>query len=100
MLRPLDGARERHVFENLPPYVAMSANGEVGFPLDQQELPVRCRTIFNLYAIEGFQQKEIADMLGITEGTVKSQFARARTILQDKILKSNKYKYEIYAGAR
>ncbi|HMO33155.1 MAG TPA: RNA polymerase sigma factor [Lacibacter sp.] len=43
------------------------------------------RTIFNLYVVEGFGHKEIADMLHISEGTSKSQLARARMILQDKI---------------
>ena len=44
------------------------------------------RTIFNLYAIEGYNHAEIADMLGITEVTSRSQFMRARKILQQKIL--------------
>lgn len=44
------------------------------------------RTIFNLYAIEGYNHAEIAEMLGITETTSRSQFMRARKILQQKIL--------------
>ncbi len=44
------------------------------------------RTIFNLYAIEGYNHAEIADMLGISEATSRSQFMRARKILQQKIL--------------
>ncbi len=44
------------------------------------------RTIFNLYAIEGYNHAEIADMLRITEATSRSQFMRARKILQQKIL--------------
>ena len=44
------------------------------------------RTIFNLYAIEGYNHAEIAEMLGITEATSRSQFMRARKILQQKIL--------------
>lgn len=43
-----------------------------------QQLPVGYRTIFNLYAIEGFNHLEIADLLGISVGTSKSQFSRAR----------------------
>jgi RNA polymerase sigma-70 factor (ECF subfamily) len=43
--------------------------------------------IFNMYAIEGFSHKEIAEELGISEGTSKSQLARARAILQENILK-------------
>lgn len=46
-----------------------------------QQLPAGYRTVFNLHAIEGFNHREIADMLNITEGTSKSQFARARTYL-------------------
>lgn len=46
------------------------------------QLPDGYRTVFNLYAIEGYAHAEIADMLGITEGTSKSQLSRARTLLQ------------------
>lgn len=46
------------------------------------KLPTGFRTVFNLYAIEGYSHKEIAEMLGITEGTSKSQYARAKAQLQ------------------
>jgi RNA polymerase sigma factor (sigma-70 family) len=46
------------------------------------ELPVGYRTVFNLYAIEGYGHKEIASMLNISEGTSKSQLSRAREILK------------------
>jgi len=49
------------------------------------ELPEGCRTIFNLYAIEGFKHQEIAKMLGVTEGTSKSQYSRAKMLLQEKL---------------
>ena len=49
------------------------------------ELPAGYRTVFNLYALEGFGHQEIADMLGISEGTSKSQYSRARVILQSKL---------------
>jgi len=49
------------------------------------ELPIGYKTIFNLYAIEGFKHKEIAEMLNISENTSKSQYHRAKKILQDKI---------------
>lgn len=45
------------------------------------------RVIFNLYAVEGYSHKEIAKKLDISEGTSKSQLARARKILQERILK-------------
>ena len=41
--------------------------------------------IFNMYAIEGYSHKEIADMLGISEGTSRSQYNRARSLIQKKI---------------
>ena len=48
-------------------------------------LPTGFRTIFNMYAIEGYSHKEIADILGISEVTSRSQFSRARAMLQRKI---------------
>jgi RNA polymerase sigma factor (sigma-70 family) len=50
-----------------------------------QALPVGYRTVFNLYAIEGYSHKEIAEQLNISEGTSKSQLARARQTLQENI---------------
>lgn len=50
-----------------------------------QQLPDRYRMVFNLYVIDGYSHKEIAEMLGITTGTSKSNLARARMILKDKI---------------
>lgn len=50
-----------------------------------QKLPNGYRTVFNLYAIEGYNHKEISKMLGISEGTSKSQLARARATLKSKI---------------
>lgn len=47
-----------------------------------QELPPGCRAVFNLYAIEGYQHQEIASMLDISEGTSKSQYSRAKSLLQ------------------
>lgn len=50
-----------------------------------QNLSPGYRSVFNLYAIEGYTHKEIAEMLNITEGTSKSQLARARGLLQQKL---------------
>lgn len=47
-----------------------------------QELPTGYRIVFNLYAIDGYSHKEIADQLGISENTSKSQLSRARVYLQ------------------
>ncbi|MDR2027114.1 MAG: sigma-70 family RNA polymerase sigma factor [Prevotellaceae bacterium] len=54
------------------------------------ELPPGFRTVFNMFAIEGYSHAEIAEQLGIQEGTSRSQYARARTLLQQKILKLKK----------
>ena len=50
-----------------------------------QTLPIGFRTVFNLHAIEGYNHKEIGEMLGITEGTSKSQYSRAKIHLQKLI---------------
>jgi RNA polymerase sigma-70 factor (ECF subfamily) len=50
-----------------------------------QDLPNRYRLVFNLYVLDGYAHKEVADMLGITEGTSKSNLARARAILKTKV---------------
>ncbi|RYF59300.1 MAG: sigma-70 family RNA polymerase sigma factor [Cytophagaceae bacterium] len=49
------------------------------------QLPDGYRTIFNLYAIEGYSHAEIASLTGISEGTSKSQLSRARALLQQRI---------------
>jgi RNA polymerase sigma factor (sigma-70 family) len=59
-----------------------------------QQLAPRYQMIFNLYAIEGYQHKEIAEMLDITEGTSKSQYARAKYILQEMIAQEELKVYE------
>jgi len=50
-----------------------------------KELSPQYRTVFNLYAIEGYSHKEISEMLKIKEGTSKSNLSRAREILKEKI---------------
>lgn len=50
-----------------------------------QELSPQYRMVFNLYALEGFSHREIAEKLNISEGTSKSNLARARSILQKKV---------------
>ncbi len=50
-----------------------------------QALPLGCQTIFNLYAIEGYSHSDIAKKLGISSGTSKSQYSRARKILREKL---------------
>lgn len=55
-----------------------------------ETLPVGYRTVFNMFAVEGYSHKEIADELGIDEGTSRSQLAKARKALQDMIEKTEK----------
>ena len=50
-----------------------------------QQLSPGYRAVFNLHVIEGYSHKEIADMLGINEGTSKSQLARAKTVLRKMV---------------
>lgn len=50
-----------------------------------QELPERYRLVFSMYVMDGYQHKEIAEMLGISDGTSKSNLNRARAILKTKI---------------
>ena len=47
-----------------------------------KQLPEGAKAVFNLYAVEGYSHKEIAEKLEITEGTSKSQFKRARSLLK------------------
>ena len=54
------------------------------------QLPAGYRIVFNMYAIDGYSHKEIADHLGISENTSKSQLSRARTYLQ-KLLAENEW---------
>lgn len=49
------------------------------------ELSPGYKAVFNLHVIEGYSHKEIADMLGINEGTSKSQLARAKTVLKKMV---------------
>jgi RNA polymerase sigma-70 factor (ECF subfamily) len=50
-----------------------------------EKLPVGYRTVFNLFVVEGYTHKEIADMMGIDEGTSRSQLAKARKSLQEML---------------
>ncbi len=61
-----------------------------------QELPDRYRLVFNLYVLDGYSHKEIAEMLSITIGTSKSNLARARQILKNNI-EHNKVKQNIHS---
>ncbi|HEX9650692.1 MAG TPA: RNA polymerase sigma factor [Cyclobacteriaceae bacterium] len=59
-----------------------------------QSLPSGCQAIFNLFAIEGYNHNEIAEMLSISEGTSKSQYSRAKILLKELISKNEMVRYE------
>ncbi len=59
-----------------------------------QSLPHGCQLIFNMYAVEGYTHQEIAGLLGISEGTSKSQYARAKELLRKQLQQEeNRLKY-------
>jgi RNA polymerase sigma-70 factor (ECF subfamily) len=62
---------------------------DIQFLIDS--LPDGYKMVFNLYAIEGYKHQEIAEMLGINEGTSKSQLSHARKMLQNQIIKLKNY---------
>jgi len=89
----LQSYREKKVLnlveENYPDEVEVEVN-ESDISLDFllkiiQELPERYRMVFNLYVLDGFSHKEIASLMGIAEGTSKSNLSRARLILKEKV---------------
>jgi RNA polymerase sigma factor (sigma-70 family) len=53
-----------------------------------ETLPSGYKIVFNMYAIDGYSHKEIAEQLGITESTSKSQLSRARTALQKSLIET------------
>ncbi|MET0392775.1 MAG: sigma-70 family RNA polymerase sigma factor [Chitinophagaceae bacterium] len=55
------------------------------------ELPAGYRTVFNLHAVEGWEHREIARILGISEGTSKSQLNKARKLLQKNLLQQDTF---------
>lgn len=66
--------------------------GEADFTAEELQqlilrMPAGYRMVFNLYAIEGYKHREIAEMLDIDENTSKSQYSRARRWLQERLLK-------------
>ena len=90
--------QKRHE-EKLEFYTQVAVSQNLGTVLDQinaqdlialvNELPSRAAIVLKLYAIEGYNHKEIAKKLDITEGTSKSQLHRARTLLKHLLSKNN-----------
>ena len=72
-------------------FVDIEENIETDFLLTLiQQLPNQYRLVFNLYVLDDFSHKEIAEKLQISEGTSKSNLSRARSILKDKIIEYQK----------
>ena len=87
--------RKKNVFSMLTESAAeeIPADAEVLAELTASEifqlivqLPVGYRTVFNLYVIEGMEHGEIAQLLGIAEGTSRSQLSKARVLLQKMLI--------------
>ena len=89
-LKPHDAMRETVDLNNLEsiqtsnssPIKALTASELMGLI---KSLPIGYRTVFNMFAIEGYTHKEISSMLNITESSSRSQLAHARQILQSKV---------------
>lgn len=73
-----------HVFDPMPTIIDELSKEEILKLV--QELPDGYRTVFNLYVIEGYSHKEIADQLEIGESTSRSQLVKARSLLKEKLL--------------
>lgn len=93
--------RKNKVFHlNVDDYSSsISSNQEASQQIEEDDvmklldyLPEGCRLVFTLYVIEGYKHKEIAESLGITEGTSKSQLNLAKTKLKDMLNKSENLK--------
>lgn len=89
-LRKADVLREAADLDNTPELVQPDSSAVSDMSAAElmqmiRELPAGFRTVFNLFAIEGYSHKEISEMLSITESTSRSQFTRARQLLQRKI---------------
>ncbi len=96
--------RSEMVFADMPLHLVSDDNPIVKLDTKElseliRQLPTGFQTIFNLYAIEGYTHVEIGEILGISDGTSKSQYARARYLLIEWIGKySSLSKNEKYAG--
>jgi RNA polymerase sigma factor (sigma-70 family) len=70
-----------------------------------RHLPIGYRTVLNLYAIEGYSHREIATMLDIEESTSRSQYTRAKSMLENILIKKNiiekpKPQFALLAGVK
>jgi len=81
-------ARYQHdlAFEKIEMHPVTEDNPEIKLATKElasliQQLPTGYQTIFNLYAVEGYSHVEIGELLGISDGTSRSQYARARALM-------------------
>ncbi len=59
--------------------------GPIEINTEVKKLPKGCRVVFTLHLLEGYEQKEVADMLNISTSTVKTQYRRARLLLKERL---------------
>jgi len=76
-----DESSDDHLFAKISPEMVHEAI---------KTLPAKAKAVFNLFLLEGYQHKEIAKMLDISESTSKSQYQYARKLLQERILEGIK----------
>lgn len=88
--------KKRQLFVEESEFESISNNTEAEIQLETQHLlemvlslPIGYRTVFNMYAIEGYTHKEISEKLNIAESTSRSQLTKARNILRKKYRKYN-----------
>lgn len=97
-LRKTDVLRDASDLDNMAELTQPNSSVIASMTADElmelvKELPTGFRTVFNLFAIEGYSHREIGEMMNITESTSRSQFTRARQLLQKKI-KALDWQYE------
>lgn len=76
------GSQAYHIESGEDPLETLSA---IELMQMMQSLPAGARMVFNMYAVEGFEHPEIAAQMGISVGTSKSQYSRARKLLREKL---------------
>ncbi|RCW92783.1 RNA polymerase sigma factor [Winogradskyella arenosi] len=76
-----------YYFRQSAPTTDYSTSELIQMAIDQ--LPIGCKTIFNLYVIEGYKHREIAELLNVSIGTSKSQLAHAKKLLKDSLSQLN-----------
>lgn len=91
------------VFPDEPLHAVSTDNPELRLEAKElaaliRQLPPGYQTIFNLHAVEGYTHVQIGEMLGIQEGTSRSQYARARALLVNWLQKRDTIKSSVYAG--